>query len=121
MVFLTRLRQATAHPFLLEPVLKDTLRLEDLEHICAGLALFGGKMPAINQIRDWRANNVNQAANPVRQLDPISPVFGISKFGHEIEMERYIRVAMASKNDEVCNMCLQILSDPQIADVSPIL
>ncbi|KAK9799944.1 putative RING-type domain-containing protein [Seiridium cardinale] len=110
-VFLTRLRQATAHPFLLEPAMKTTLRLVDLECISASLKLFGGKKPAIDQIREWRAKN-----NPTPDTDAALLDFGISDFGRELDMEQHINIAMASKNDEVCNLCFQMLSNPQIAE-----
>lgn len=116
-VFLTRLRQATAHPFLIEPALKTTLKQEDLEKIAAGLLRHSGQAGVIDQIREWRTRNLD--AKALRNLaTPDSTNFGIGRFGHEFDMEEHIQMAMASQNAETCNICFKTLTAPTVADVS---
>lgn len=118
-VYLLRLRQATAHPFLLEPALKKTLRPEDLEEIQSKLAQVGGQTPVIEQIRLWRARNVEEKDKPAEAATSVDQNgFGSSKFGHEINIENHIEMALASKDDSICNICLKEFTSPHIAAVS---
>ncbi|KAI0451628.1 SNF2 family N-terminal domain-containing protein [Xylaria acuta] len=75
MVFLLRLRQGAAHPFLLEPVFKKTLRECDILEIKAGLKKASGKKPL--------------------------------QFGYQLNMDRQVDLAIASKGEDVCRICYQ--------------
>jgi hypothetical protein len=119
LIALLRLRQGTAHPFLLEPAMKKTLRPGDLEEIVSKLAQVGGRTPVIEQIRSWRATKMEGLGNvpdPPASMDQND--FGSSKFGNEINMENHIGMALAWQNDSVCNECHQETTNPQVTGVS---
>lgn len=119
MVFLTRLRQATAHPFLLEPVFKKTLRISDLEAIEEYLSSHGGRTSVIQQIRDWRAEHLPESSGR-RDIEACDEdQFGTSQFGHTLQMNEHISKAIALKAEDTCSICYESMKDPQQGKVCP--
>lgn len=55
LAYLTRLRQAVAHPYLLENVLKGNFTLEDFNYLRRQLTAVGGKTPMHEQVQNWVA------------------------------------------------------------------
>jgi hypothetical protein len=111
-VFLTRLRQATAHPFLLEIVLKKDLLLEDLHLIQKYLKKHGGRTSVIQQIQEWRAGNLDASFH-----HSDTGTFGESQFGYKLRMNEHISSAIALKGGKSCSLCLRFMEDPKKAEV----
>ncbi|RYC66013.1 hypothetical protein CHU98_g233 [Xylaria longipes] len=115
-VFLLRLRQGAAHPILLEPVFKNTLRKYDLLEIKRRLREVGGKVPLFQQIGKWCAKKATVLENTEKQDDEVSrDAFGSSQFGYDLNIDRQVDIAIASKNEDVCRLCYQELIDGYIA------
>lgn len=108
-VFLLRLRQGAAHPFLLEPVLKKTLRKSDLLEIKVRLQQVGGEEPVFKRIGKWCAKKATTMRDNTtgRDQETFGDTFGNSKFGYEFDMENQIEIALASKEEDVCRLCYQ--------------
>jgi hypothetical protein len=118
-VFLMRLRQAVAHPFLLEPVLKNTLKLVDLLKIKKLLRQVGGKKPVYKQIGKWCAKEATSIkAKDENDQEDANNSFGNSQFGYEFNMDQQLDIALASKKEGVCRFCYQEPIEPRTAEVS---
>ncbi|KAI0411311.1 SNF2 family N-terminal domain-containing protein [Xylaria grammica] len=108
-VFLLRLRQGAAHPFLLEPVFKKTLKEGDLHRIKNGLQQAGGKEPMFKRIGKWCNTGIATAADDTigEDYENSQSSFGNSQFGYDFNMDRQVDIALALKNDDVCRLCYQ--------------
>ncbi|KAK8011522.1 hypothetical protein PG990_010487 [Apiospora arundinis] len=102
LVYLLRLRQATAHPFLLEPAIKKTLREEDIRGMQAQFTDLGQRKPVFQQIRAFHSE-AGSGQNG----------FGSSQFGYELDMDAQLDMALAAKDDSVCKFCLADPEEPQ--------
>ncbi|KAJ2983324.1 hypothetical protein NUW58_g6270 [Xylaria curta] len=118
LVFLLRLRQGAAHPFLLEPVFKEVLDVPDLLQIQRGLRDAGSTTPVFKQIGKWcgkAAATRRDTANEQDRDGPQEP-FGKSQFGYEFNMERQVNIAIESQRDDVCRLCYQEPVNARIAE-----
>ncbi|KAJ8129828.1 hypothetical protein O1611_g3802 [Lasiodiplodia mahajangana] len=108
LLYVLRLRQAAAHPFLLEPVLKKTLVEGDLHKIKARLRKVGGQQPAFKQIGKWCGKAVTAVNNNTEQNDLDGQhSFGKSEFGYKFNIDQQINLALASQNEDACRICYQ--------------
>lgn len=98
--------------------MKTTLKLEDLTKIADGLKRHGGKIKVIEQIRNWRAKNLDTQA--LQNLAaPDATEFGMGTFGHELDMEKHIQLVMAARDESICTICTGLLNVPTLGEVSP--
>jgi hypothetical protein len=115
LAYLTRLRQAVAHPYLLEDVLKENFTLEDLTYLRHQLAAVGGKTPMHKQVQYWVTMEYeDRTAEGVAMTS-----FGKGRFGYDFDMNTQFEQMEASKSvDEViCRLCYDAPVDPTITDV----
>lgn len=109
---LLRLRQATAHPFLLEQCVKDLFDVQDLAILKAKLeVLSGNQTPIYEQLQLWVGPTTDEATEePVNKAE-----FGRSEFGKHFEMGPFLdsmdTEALFSK--VVCRLCGD-LPDPAV-------
>jgi hypothetical protein len=96
-----RLRQATAHPFLLEPVIRDTLSLSDIHKIQFELSKIENRAPVFEQIKALQPNGL----------------FGVSNFGSSIAMNHHLGMAEAWKDATLCRVCFLDPTNAQKFDV----
>ena len=120
LTYLTRLRQAVAHPFLLEGVLRANFTLEDLKYIRKQLSAIGGKTPMHRQLRKWIDKEHNLRS---RAAESGSERFGQSQFGYAFDMDAELAEleARASIEDVICRICSELPVNPKITDVSAYL
>lgn len=113
--FLTCLRQAVAHPYLLEGILAKNFTLEDFHYLKRQLAKFGGSKPMHQQVRHWVEMEYEQ-----RRSGGETTTFGNSRFGYEFDMESQLEQVEAGKTmfDVVCRICYDNPTDPKITAVS---
>ncbi|KAI1259752.1 SNF2 family N-terminal domain-containing protein [Xylariaceae sp. FL1019] len=109
-VFLLRLRQGVAHPFLLEPVFKKTLVKEDLLTIQSKLRALGNT-PVYEQIRAWCVKQAGPAENSAGGETGLPRTFGRSQFGYELNMDKQLEIALASQQEDVCRICYDEIVD----------
>ncbi|KAK8051006.1 hypothetical protein PG993_002391 [Apiospora rasikravindrae] len=102
LLFFLRLRQATAHPFLLEQAFKKNFSKEDIDVMNSKLDRIGQQKPVWAQLKLSFEEGMQD-----RQQ------FGASRFGYEFDMKDQLGMAMATKNDDLCKLCLAELVDPQ--------
>ncbi|AEO70728.1 uncharacterized protein THITE_2024021, partial [Thermothielavioides terrestris NRRL 8126] len=114
LAYLTRLRQAVAHPLLLEGVLKDNFTLEDFTYLRKQLAAIGGKTPMHRQVQHW----VNMEYEGRTEADGLGPTFGKSRFGFEFDMNEELAELEAGTTiqDVLCRACYEPPVDPQITE-----
>ncbi|KAK6828443.1 P-loop containing nucleoside triphosphate hydrolase [Apiospora arundinis] len=97
LVFLSRLRQAAAHPFLLEPAIKETLIESDIRGIKDQCNKIGTRTPVYEQI----------------ELFYHEREFGTSNFGCELDMEAQLDMALRFKDESYCMLCETELTESQ--------
>lgn len=116
LAYLTRLRQAVAHPFLLEGVLEANFTLEDFHYLRQQLSESGGKTPMHHQVQRWMTMEYEERAS--REGGTVS--FGKSRFGYTFDMNAELEKMEARKSmGEVnCRICYDVPVDPRITDVS---
>jgi len=116
LAYLTRLRQAVAHPFLLEGVLRANFTLEDFNYLRRRLSEDGGKTPMHAQVQNWVQMEYEERAK--REGGPVS--FGRSRFGYNFDMDAELQELEASKSMEevICRLCYDVPVDPRITEVS---
>jgi hypothetical protein len=118
LAYLTRLRQAVGHIFLLEGVLKDNFTLEDFNYLRAKLGKIGGKTPMHRQLAYWLQleYEVDMGGNGEDES------FGKSRFGYQFDMDEQLQEMEASKSmeDVTCRLCYDTPVDPTITEVSAI-
>jgi hypothetical protein len=115
LAYLTRLRQAVAHPYLLEDVLKENFTLEDLNYLRRQLAAVGGKTPMHRQVQDWVTMEYEgRIANGVE-----TTTFGKGRFGYDFDMDTQLEQMEAGKSLEevICRVCYDAPVDPTITEV----
>ncbi|KAF2964057.1 hypothetical protein GQX73_g9507 [Xylaria multiplex] len=102
--FLMWLRQGAAHPFLLERVLKKTLKQDDLCEIRRRLCDVSSQIPTFKQVGEWCAKStiIN---DPTKQNQNLQNTSGNGQFGHEFNMGKQINIALASQREDVCRIC----------------
>lgn len=117
LAYLTRLRQAVAHPFLLEGVFKHNFTLEDFNYIRKQLSIIGGKTPMHLQIRRWVDMEYGLHLGAAGAG---SEIFGQSQFGYAFDMDAELEELEAGKSMEevICRLCSEIPVNPQITEVS---
>jgi hypothetical protein len=96
--YLLRLRQATAHPFLLEGALQQNFTLEDLRWLRNELSKIGGKIAVHMQISAWVE---------MEYEDQAGSSFGSSGFGGKFDMDSQLEQMEKSKkfDDVICRAC----------------
>jgi hypothetical protein len=116
LAYLTRLRQAVGHIFLLEGVLQENFNLEDFNYIRRQLSIMGGKTPMHSQLQQW----VKMEYDGFETRGGDSKVFGRGQFGYAFDMDTELREMEATKSIEevVCRICSDVLVDPKITEVS---
>ncbi|KAJ3579204.1 hypothetical protein NPX13_g1368 [Xylaria arbuscula] len=109
-----RLRQAVAHPFMLETTMKNLMTTEDLLNIQRRIREIGDKRPIFQRIAQWCAK---EAANIMAGEgdDGSEKGFGRSQFGYKFDMSKQIENALAAQKKHVCRICYQEPVNPQIA------
>ena len=115
LAYLTRLRQAVAHPYLLEDVLKENFTLEDLAYLRRQLAAVGGKTPMHRQVQNWVTMEYeDRITNGVE-----TTTFGKGRFGYDFDMDTQLEQMEANKSVEevICRLCYDVPADPTITDV----
>ncbi|KAI1491548.1 P-loop containing nucleoside triphosphate hydrolase protein [Biscogniauxia mediterranea] len=114
---LMRLRQAIAHPFLLESTLKQTLRVQDLLEIQTRLAEVGGNDPALKQIGNWCGEvNAEIENGHADGLSDSQIALNVGRFGYEWNMAKNINKVLDSKDASLCRICIQEPELPQQAE-----
>jgi hypothetical protein len=120
LAYLTRLRQAVAHPFLLEGVMKASFTLEDFAYLRRQLASVGGKTPMHRQMQKWI--QIEYDISSRQQAEDVGEgggQFGRSRFGYEFDMERELEEVGAGKTlqEVICRVCYDVPVDPRITQV----
>jgi len=109
---LMRLRQATAHPFLLEQCMKDIFDVQDLAILKSKLEMLSGNQtPIYEQLQLWISPTIDEATGqPVDKAE-----FGRSGFGTHFEMGPFLDDMDEEKLLEkvVCRLCGD-LPDPAV-------
>jgi hypothetical protein len=115
LAYLTRLRQAVAHPYLLENVLKENFTLEDLAYLRRQLASVGGKTPMHKQVQVW----VTMEYEDRIAKGAGTTSFGKGRFGYDFDMDTQLEQMEAGKSmeDVICRLCYDAPVDPTITDV----
>lgn len=110
--YLTRLRQAIAHPFLLEGVMCDNFTLEDFSWLRTQIKKQGGRMPLHKQIGKWVEMEYNSHEG--------RSTFREGRFGYEFDMSAQLEDAERSKTtaDILCRLCYKLSNQPLITEVS---
>jgi hypothetical protein len=129
MVQLLRLRQCTAHPFLLESTIRDILTPEDLKSLKNNLwDLSKSKQPLYEQIQQWvqegsawreRPRDPDESETQEVQISGGMP-FGRSEFGKSFDMNRYLDAIDGPELMEnvICKLCGDQPTNAQITNVS---
>lgn len=123
MVQLLRLRQCTAHPFLLESTVKNVLNFEDISQLKRQLKALGrNKEPIYEQIDQWVQEGETEkkvAEESGLKSGEIMP-FGKSDFGKFFKMGKFLDSLDSEDLLErvVCKLCSDLPRDAQITDVS---
>lgn len=109
--YLTRLRQAIAHPFLLEGALSENFTLEDFRWLRNQLKKHGGKTPLHQQIGRWVDTEFESRDD--------SGEFGEGRFGQEFDMNSQLEDAERSKTTAglLCRLCYEIPQQASITEV----
>ncbi len=124
-VKLLRLRQCTAHPFLLHQTIKDIFTLEDLRNLEARIEKANpDKRPIYDQIGLW----VKDRATDRGRQDGNTPTassetdggvnFGKSNFGSNFDFARYLSTLSETEMLArcLCGICGDATEDPTITD-----
>ncbi|KAI1356101.1 SNF2 family N-terminal domain-containing protein [Xylaria sp. FL0043] len=106
LVLFLRLRQGVNHPFLLETVMKDVLKTEDVQEIQRRLGEVRGKQPFFKRLGKWCAQGVAATIERKDHEDP-GDAFGKSRFGYDFNIDSQLDIALASKLQGVCRICYQ--------------
>lgn len=114
--YLTRLRQAVAHPFLIEGVLKHNFTLEDFNYVRKQLSIIGGKTPMHLQIRRW----VDMEYGCFEAGTDGSEAFGKGHLGNTFDMDAELQEMEAGKSMEevICRRCFELPINPKITEAS---
>lgn len=114
--YLTRLRQAVAHPFLLEGVLRENFTLEDFSYLRRQLSAIYGQTAMHRQVQRWLT--MEYEAREGQESSPAT--FGNSRFGYTFDMNDELSQIEASKSlaEVICRICYDVPVDPRITDVS---
>ncbi|KAI0593647.1 P-loop containing nucleoside triphosphate hydrolase protein [Biscogniauxia sp. FL1348] len=114
---LLRLRQAIAHPFLLETTLKQTLRVSDILEIQTRLKEVGGEDSAFKQIQNWCEEVTTEIDNGhANGLSDSQIALNVGRFGYEWNMAKHLNKVLTSKNVSLCRICIQEPELPQHAE-----
>ncbi|KAH9432651.1 hypothetical protein MCOR02_007341 [Pyricularia oryzae] len=120
--YLTRLRQCTSHPFLLETSLRRDFELEDIVWLRQQLAEVGGQTPLHTHISKWikdeEVRRIQQDENGGEVGVSEAPRFGKSGFGGVFEMNEQLERIQAEKTieDLICRSCTELPQDSQITE-----
>ncbi|KAK7957177.1 P-loop containing nucleoside triphosphate hydrolase [Apiospora aurea] len=99
LVLLMELRQATAHPFLLESVMKVKMCDEDVRKMQDKLKGLG-TTPVFQQLKLYRDEGARNN-------------FGASAFGSQLNIDPLLDILLDEKTDFVCHVCQGELTEPQ--------
>ncbi|KAK4235222.1 hypothetical protein C8A03DRAFT_18001 [Achaetomium macrosporum] len=119
LAYLTRLRQAVAHPFLLEGVMRVSFTLEDFAYLRRQLALVGGKTPMHSQVQKWVQMEYDDRGVGAGDGEGNGePGFGRSRFGCEFNMDAELAEVGADKSlqEVICRVCYDVPVDPRITE-----
>jgi hypothetical protein len=114
--YFLRLRQAVAHPFLLEGTMAKNFTLEDLHWLRQELDRVGGKTPLHEQVKVW----IEMEYENLRDRRPEHGThFGLSKFGYEFNMDAQLEAIQNRKHmgDVICRICYETPDRPEISEV----
>ncbi|TLS27138.1 hypothetical protein PpBr36_04611 [Pyricularia pennisetigena] len=120
--YLTRLRQCTSHPFLLETSLRRDFELEDIVWLRQQLAEVGGQTPLRTHISKWindeEARRLEKDNNGDGGMDFGTTDLGKSAFGGLFEMDEQLERIEAEKTaeDHICRSCTELAQDSQITE-----
>lgn len=116
LAYLTRLRQAVAHPFLLEGVLQENFTLEDFDFLRRKLSAEGGKRAMHCQLQHWVKMEYEVANGGAGE----HMGFGRSRFGYEFDINAQLEEMEAGKSleDVICRICYDTPVEPRITVVS---
>lgn len=116
LAYLTRLRQAVGHIFLLEGVLRENFTLEDFNYVRRQLSIMGGKTSMHSQVQRW----VNIEYDGVEAGGGDSEKFSRSQFGSAFNMDRELEAIEATKSMQgvICRICADAPVEPKITEVS---
>ncbi|TLD23783.1 hypothetical protein PspLS_06768 [Pyricularia sp. CBS 133598] len=120
--YLTRLRQCTSHPFLLEASLRRDFELEDIVWLRQQLAEVGGQTPLHTHISKWindeEARRLQKDENGGEGGASEATGFGKSAFGGVFEMNEQLERIQAEKTAEdlICRSCTELPQDSQITE-----
>ncbi len=119
LAYLTRLRQAVAHPFLLEGVLQENFTLEDFNYLRRQLAAIGGKTTMHRQVQHWMEMEYETRA----EIEDGPVTFGKSRFGYAFDMNEQIEQMEARKSlaDVICRICYDAPVEPRITEVGVLM
>lgn len=114
LAYLTRLRQAVAHLYLIEGVLQTNFTLEDFRYLRRQLAQFP-KTPMHEQMRRW----TKMEYDGYIPRDGETATFGRSRFGDAFDMDFQLEDMEVSKTlqDVSCRICYDSPVDPRITEV----
>ncbi len=115
LAYLTRLRQAVAHLFLLEGVLRENFTLEDFVYLRRQLAAIGGMTTMHRQVQHWM--DMEYETRSESEDGPVT--FGRSRFGYAFDMDEELEQMEARKSvaDVICRICYDVPVEPRITEV----
>ncbi|KAI6369285.1 hypothetical protein MCOR25_004466 [Pyricularia grisea] len=120
--YLTRLRQCTSHPFLLETSLRRDFELEDIVWLRQQLAEGGGQTPLHAHISKWihdeEARRLQEDENGGGDGASQATGFGEGAFGGIFEMNEQLERIEAEKSAEdlICRSCTELPQNSQITE-----
>ncbi|KAI9765896.1 MAG: hypothetical protein M1840_007037 [Geoglossum simile] len=128
-VKLLRLRQLTAHPFLLQQTIQNILTLEDVRRLEAKLNEVQqmDKRPLYEKVGQWVRDHTKERredGNEVGEND-LEPeeesrrrAFGRSNFGSNFSLVKYLQTLDEKEmlTRCICSLCHDVAVDPQITD-----
>jgi len=107
-----RLRQATSHPFLLEPMMSTNFSLEDVQWLRAKLAQVGGRTPLWKQMDRFYSRHICNNTNAFGNAD-----FG-GAFDMDDQLQRLQNGLTLDDPDILCRVCYEMPVEPQMSEVS---
>lgn len=105
MTYLMRLRQVTAHPFLLGPAIKDTLIQEDYKDMESQISKLDTPTPFFDQIKIFCAEEMKDLGRE-------------SGRNPDVPAQVATAMVMSENDDHNCKLCDDELTDPQKNSVS---
>ncbi|KAK3955838.1 SNF2 family N-terminal domain-containing protein [Pseudoneurospora amorphoporcata] len=117
-----RLRQATAHPYLLESLMRDHFTPDDIQHLKEELSKIKTNERYVQQIGRWCDGLVQQGVLRRHQNgENDHDEFGQGDYGEEFDMAPQLESMQKAKMDiqsraEICNVCFELTNEPEHND-----